>query len=66
MKDDEKTVRFGPKNFFCLHCADLGYGFVRAEHLIWDDVDETAIPLCPHCKEIMENEKNFFNIFSIN
>ena len=66
MKGDEKTIQFGPNNFFCIYCADLGYGFVRAEHLMWDDMEECATPVCGQCKEIMENEKHFFSIFSIN
>jgi len=54
------------ENFDCIYCALHGEIGVVADHLIWYEHEEKAMPVCEHCREILVQEENFFMTFSYN
>ena len=54
------------QNMYCVYCLLMEDEWVEATHLIWDEGEQKAMPLCDECMETFMVEDKFFLGHSVN
>ena len=64
--EKKKDIQLQPYSFFCISCAMEFGEEVPADHLIWNEEEQKAIPLCNQCHEMSMRDKMLYRVFSVN